>query len=189
MDEAVASSPSSPSENGQPVQNFAPDDANTESKTDLTAPPTAATISSLSGQWILSFLETADDTVLLGLLGASTLLIYLILGRLGLLLIGVVSGFFFHDYWLGLIAEKGSGDEGGGIALYSSCRRRELGIEVASRLLDWKPQKVVLRADQERAEAATAAGGTAVLDLSKFPPATAAALTELVDSMMNDYVL
>lgn len=189
MVEAVASSPSSPPENGQPVQTSAADDASTELKTDLTAPPTAATISSLSGQWLLSFLETADNTVLLGLLGASTLLIYLILGRLGLLLIGLVSGFFFHDYWFGLIAENGSGDEGGGIALYSSRKRRELGIEVASRLMDWKPQKDVLRADQKRAEATTGDGDAAVLDLSKFPPATAAALTELIDCMMNDYVL
>lgn len=189
MDEAVASSPSSPPENGQPVQTSTADDASTDTNIDLTTPPTAETVSSLSGQWLLSFLETADNTVLLGLLGASTLLIYLILGRLGLLLIGLVSGFFFHDYWLGLIAEKSSGDEGGGIALYSSRRRRELGIEVASRLLDWKPQKDVLRADQVRAEAASADGDMAVLDLTKFPPATAAALTELIDSMMNDYVL
>lgn len=187
MDEAVASSPTS--ENRQPVQTSAADDASTESKTDLTAPQSTETFSSLSGQWILSFLETADNTVLLGILGASTLLTYLILGRLGLLLIGLVSGFFFHDYWLGLIAERGAGDEGGGVALYSSPKRRELGIEVASRLLDWKPQKAILRADQERAEAATADGDTATLDLSKFPPATAAALAELIDSMMNDYVL
>jgi hypothetical protein len=189
MDEAFASSPSSPPENGQPVQTSAADDASTETKTDVTAPQTAETVSSLSGRWVLSFLETADTGVLLGILGASTLLTYFILGRLGLLLIGLVSGFLFHDYWLGLIAEEGSGDEGGCIALYSARRRRELGIEVASRLLDWKPQKVVLRADKERAEAAKADGDTATLDLSKFPPATAAALTELVDSMMNDYVL
>ncbi|RAO71229.1 uncharacterized protein BHQ10_007241 [Talaromyces amestolkiae] len=189
MDEAVASSPSSPPENGQPVQTSTADDAGTKTKTDLTAPPNAETFPSLSGHWLLSFLETADNTVLLGLLGASAILIYLILGRLGLLLIGLVSGFFFHDYWLGLITEKSSGDEGSVIALYFSRRRRELGIEVASRLLDWKPQNDVLRGDQERAEAASADGDTAVLDLSKFPPATAAALTELIDSMMNDYVL
>lgn len=127
--------------------------------------------------------------MLLGLLGASALLIYLILGRLGLLLIGLVSGFFFHDYWLGVTTERSSGYEGSGIALYFSRRRRELGIEVASRLLDWKPQNDDLRRDQQGAEAASADEDTAVLDLSKFPPATAAALTELIDSMMNNYVL
>lgn len=184
MDEAVASSPPSPPENGQPVQTSAADDANVETKTESTAPQTAETISSLSGQWLLSFLETADNGVLLGILGVSALLTYLILGRLGLLLIGLVSGFLFHDYGVGLIADKGAGDERSDVALYSSRRRRELGIEVASRLLDWKPQKDVLRADQERAD-----GNVAVLDLTKFPPATAAALTELIDSIVNGYVL
>lgn len=87
------------------------------------------------------------------------------------------------------IAEKGSGDEKCGVALYSSRRRRELGIEVASRLLDWTPQKEILRADQERTDTAAVNGDTATLELSKFPPATAAALTGLIDSMMNDYVL
>jgi hypothetical protein len=181
MDEAVASSPTSPPENGQPVQTSAADDANIETKTESTAPQTAETI---SGQWLLSFLETADNGVLLGILGASALLTYLILGRLGLLLIGLVSGFLLHDYGVGLITDKGAGDERSDVALYSSRRRRELGIEVASRLLDWKPQRDVLRADQERAD-----GNVAVLDLTKFPPATAAALTELIDSIVNDYVL
>ncbi|EED21769.1 PX domain protein [Talaromyces stipitatus ATCC 10500] len=188
MTEAAAS-PKSPPANGQPVQTSAIDYASTETKVDSTSPQAADTISSLSGQWILSFLETVDNGTLVVILGASALLIYLIFGRLGILLIGLLSGFLFHDYRAGLIADKAAGDGGDGVGLYSFRRRRELGIEVASRLLDWKPQSDVVRTDQEKAAAAKANEDAATLDLSKFPPATAAALTELIDAMMDGYVL
>ena len=89
-------------------------------------------------QSILKFLEQADNGVLLGIAGALSVLTFLVLGRLGVLLIGLVAGFVLHDYFGGLVADTdiapGNADEKvGGIAIFSSRKRRELGRQVAGR--------------------------------------------------------
>jgi hypothetical protein len=134
----------------------------------------------------LGFLSNASNETLgacaIGLF-AST---YLALGRVGLILIGAVGGIVLHATWEGL--DEDSKDLQNG-SQKSASRRKELGIEVAKRLLDWKDKRNDVEKNQEdeggNVEASVA---TTTLDYSEFRPATAAALTVLTDAVIRDYV-
>lgn len=135
---------------------------------------------------ILNFLSDASNETLgvcaIGLC-AST---YLVLGRVGLVLIGAVGGVVLHATW------EGSSNEGNGTQAgvpKSVSRKKELGIEVATRVLHWKDKRKGLeqKAEDEdfKVEASIA---TKPLDYSDFQPATRAALTALTDAIIRDYV-
>lgn len=137
----------------------------------------------------LHFLATANNETLgacLVGLGAGT---YLILGRVGLVLIGVVGGVVLHATW------EGQSESGEGAALKgksSDARKRELGAHVANRILDWRGTTGRL---EEEGEGDAASSDLSLklysgksLDYSEFKPETAAALTELTDAVVRDYV-
>lgn len=130
----------------------------------------------------LDFLSTASSETIgacvVGL-GAAT---YLILGRLGLVLIGVVVGVFLHASW--------EGTHNGQTRDPDKTRRKEIGLEILHRLLDQRhgdpqsghpdPSKnddfdIELLARQE-------------LTFERFEPETADALTSIVDAVIKDYV-
>jgi hypothetical protein len=127
----------------------------------------------------LHFLATASNETLgacLVGLGAGT---YFILGRVGLVLIGVVGGVVLHATWEG--GSKDSEDKGKG--------RRELGVDVALRVLDWRDTRTLEKSaggDDDDLSVQLLSGKT--LDFSEFQPETAAALTELTDAVIRDYV-
>jgi hypothetical protein len=184
MDEADASSTPSP-ENGQPVQTSTEDatsaDIDNNDKTLLKLPQDAEPLSSLLGQRVMGYLATADNEVLLAFLGAFALLTYFILGRLGLVLIGMVSGFLLREY----LADHGAHHGQDRDILLS--RRKELGIEVATRLLDWPSQKAAIESDHD-IEVAQINDAALSVDISQYSPATATALSELIDAIVKDYV-
>lgn len=191
MDEADASfTPSA--ENGQPVQTPAKDASNADidnnintKEDDQTPRSNAESQSSLLVQQILRYLQTADNEVLLAFLGALALLTYLVLGRLGILVIGLALGFLLHDYWGGI---PEYGDHYGERNILYSPRRKELGIEVASRLLDWTSQrKLAIEVDGD-IEVARTDDVDIIVDTSRFRPATAAAISNLIDAILQDYV-
>lgn len=134
----------------------------------------------------LHFLATASNETLgacLVGLGAGT---YLILGRVGLVLIGVVGGVVLHATWDGQ-RQGGKSSEADGKG--ADARRRELGVDIAHRVLDWRDTRT-----QEKAASAHDPDlslklylGTK-LDYADFKPETAAALTELTDAVIRDYV-
>jgi hypothetical protein len=133
----------------------------------------------------LHFLATASNETLgacLAGLGAGT---YLILGRVGLVLIGVVGGVALHATW-----EGPSGDTKETDGRSVEARRRELGADIAHRVLDWRNTKTHKKEDSEDASSDLSvrlySGKT--LDYSEFKPETAAALTELTDAVIRDYV-
>ncbi|KAH7419887.1 putative meiotically up-regulated gene protein [Cadophora sp. MPI-SDFR-AT-0126] len=121
----------------------------------------------------LRFLSTASPetigVIAIGL-AAST---YLILGRFGLLLIGTVGGVVLHAAWEGQCHAVGSMEE----------IRREKGLDVIKRLLDVRE---ILKSglDDEITQDDRLVGNS----FEDFRPETAAALNELVDSVMRDYV-
>jgi hypothetical protein len=131
----------------------------------------------------LHFLSTATPAGLaacLALLAAAT---YAVLGRVGLLLIGAAGGVVLHATWDGgassSLAQAG---EGGGAA--AERWRRDVGVEVARRALEWR--------DGER-EKGGEVGKVEIVDgralgYAEFPPQTAAALGELTDAVVRDYV-
>ena len=134
----------------------------------------------------LNFLSNASNETLgacaIGLC-AST---YLILGRVGLVLLGALGGIVLQATW------EGSEDVGKGVqegSQKSASRRRELGVEVAKRLLDWNERRNDIAQSQGEEETALGAPVAAKsLDYSDFRPATAAALTDLTEAIIRDYV-
>ena len=135
---------------------------------------------------VLHFLSTASNETLgacLVGLGAST---YLVLGRVGLVLIGVVGGVVLHATWEGN-AQGGAEDEVRGAEIR---RRREGGLDIVERILDWRDGKRgAQRKDEDRGQDVDfMISSRKELDFSEFRPATGAALTSLVDAIIRDYV-
>lgn len=128
---------------------------------------------------VLDFLSNASNETLgaciVGL-GAAT---WLILGRVGLVLIGIVGGVVLHATW-----EGGGQDQANDEArALEARRRREKGLDVAGRVLDWRGKT---KAEKHSGELAHQSHKT--LDFSGFQPETAAALTGLTDAVVRDYV-
>ena len=134
----------------------------------------------------LDFLSRASNETLAGIvigLGACT---YLVLGRFGLVLIGTVVGVGLHATWEG---NNGPGQAGDA---EKSLRRKEMGIEIVSRTLDWADARnlpvgetVSGAAETKSADTSKAAGQTGYDD---FKPATKGALGTFTDAVIRDYV-
>ena len=130
----------------------------------------------------LSFLSTASNETLgacLVGLGATT---YVVLGRVGLVLIGVVGGVVLHATWDG----SRGGDRDGEARAQEAARRREVGLDVLQRVMDWRGKDIACRPDEE----ADALGIAAVqaMDYSGFRPETADALNVFTEAVIRDYV-
>lgn len=160
-----------------------PDESNTLSPTAEDAP--TFDITAFTDR-ALTFLSTASNETLgacLVGLGAST---YLILGRVGLLLIGVVGGVVLHATWEGQ-GHGASGHDAG----QTTGRKRELGIDIAHRVLNWRGTEGKnnhKNDDTDDSDLAVRLFAGKELDYSEFRPETAAALTELTDAVIRDYV-
>ncbi|KAL8938609.1 MAG: hypothetical protein Q9216_003802 [Gyalolechia sp. 2 TL-2023] len=153
----------------------------------------AATDSSVRAQELLDhglhFLSTASNETLgacLAGLGAAT---YFILGRVGLVLIGIVGGIVLHATWEGSGAQSGEQTES---AEEKSRRKREDGLKILQRVLDWRGQRYLTGSDVDEdghfdaVQVKTSAQKQ--LDFSEFEPLIGAALTGLTDAVIRDYV-
>lgn len=144
-----------------------------------------STVQQLTDQ-TLSFLSTASNETLgacLVGLGATT---YVVLGRVGLVLIGVVGGVVLHATW--------EGSSQGGAQAAEENRRRQVGIDVVSRVLDWRTQRKS-NGEEEAEEAAEEAANSRVellmrgnLDFTGFQPETQDALNGFTEAIISDYV-
>lgn len=165
-------------------------DAHLEEPRSTTWTPTTATpISEQLREVVdrsLAFLSNASNETLgaciVGL-GACT---YFILGRIGLVVIGVVCGAVLHATW----ENKGQSVGNQDINTAELKRRRQVGIDVVSRILEWRQTSApAVGSDQE-------AGTRNVirvpidrdLEFEGFKPATKAALTGLTGAIVRDYV-
>jgi hypothetical protein len=104
---------------------------------------------------------------------------YLVLGRVGLVLIGAVGGVVLHATW-----ESHYGGRSVEERAELERRKKELGIEVARRVLDWrerKPDAVSQRLDES-------ARDTKPVDYADFEPETRTALNNFTDAVIRDYV-
>lgn len=125
----------------------------------------------------LTFLSTASNETLIGCLvglGAAT---YIVLGRVGLVLGGVVGGVYLHASW----ERASSGSQDDTTQSTTEVRKKEAGVEVVRRLLDWNKSKSGDVQDQ-LTEVSN------LEDFSSLPPETAAALNTLADAIVKDYV-
>ena len=136
---------------------------------------------------LLEFLSSAS-TESLGIclvgLGALT---YFVLGRIGLVLIGIVGGIVLHATWeYNGHNHDHEGDDPKALELK---RRREVGLDIVQRLLDWRDSKSGSDEDEQKQPQTTATSlSKPQLDYSSFAPATSAALEGLSDAVIRDYV-
>ena len=134
----------------------------------------------------LKFLASASNETLgvcaVGLC-AST---YLVLGRVGLVLIGAVGGVVLHATWEATNSQSLDSQSGLGNA---TRRRKELGVELAQRALDWRESSKNISVISGSARAnVEASAATQELDYHGFRPKTASALTLLTDAIISNYV-
>ena len=135
---------------------------------------------------VLHFLSTASNEKLGACAAACGLVTYLVLGRFGLVIIGMVAGIVLHAAWEGYTGsgiDQRARDE-------EKKRRREVGLDVAARVLDWRQSQCGSHEDRSRGNIK----GDALQalerqeDFVEFRAATRTALTRLVDAVMRDYV-
>ncbi|RHZ53163.1 hypothetical protein CDV55_101745 [Aspergillus turcosus] len=136
--------------------------------------------------YMLHFLSSSDNSTLAGVAASLAIVTYVLLGRIGLLLIGLVAGVALHASWE--TADTGlNGDQTG---IYSIHRRKELSLNIANRLLELSSRKRSEPNSNNGGNIAKAAEQISELELdfSGFPPKTAAALRSLTNAVIKDYV-
>ena len=125
---------------------------------------------------VLRFLSGASSEVLGGIALGLVVCTYLVLGRIGLVLIGALGGIVLHATWEGQSGLVGRAEDA----------RRENSLEVVKRVLDWRDGRAQSRDNEEADQAEQSAlSGRGFED---FQPETGAALTEFVDAVIRDYV-
>ena len=134
----------------------------------------------------LGFLSNASNETLGACAIGLCFLTYFVLGRVGLVLIGAVGGVVLHATWEDTHDDRdGTENE----LQKRRSRRKELGVEVAKRVLNWRDRR---RGSENREEdedvKVEASVATRPLDYSEFKPATGAALTALTEAVVRDYV-
>jgi hypothetical protein len=119
----------------------------------------------------LRFLSTASTETIGGIAVGLAACTYLVLGRLGLVLIGALGGVVLHATWEGQSSLAGTVEDA----------RREKGLDIVKRLLDLREGKDEDLEDDNEDQ-------SKVASFEGFQPETAAALNDLVDAVVRDYV-
>lgn len=156
------------------------EDAHKPGEEDILPKPTEISVKArnLTTQ-ILDFLSNASNETLgacaVGL-GTTT---YLVLGRLGLVLIGAVGGVILHATWEGNSDNGGGGDTGA-----DTRKRKEKSLDIVQRVLDLRRGQSV-RDEEPATEDVNIAQQ---LDFSGFRPDTKSALEGFTGAIVRDYV-
>lgn len=119
----------------------------------------------------LKFLSTASTETIGGIAVGLAACTYLILGRVGLVLIGALGGVVLHATWEGQSSTAGSIQDA----------RRETGLEIVKRILDLREARRAYEVDEDDKDVTESS-------FDGFQPETAAALNNLVDAVIRDYV-
>lgn len=135
----------------------------------------------------LHFLSNASNETLGACLAGLGAITYFILGRVGLVLIGVVGGIVLHATWEGSTAQS---DEQTESTAEKTRRKREDGLKILQRVLDWRGQRHLTESDaiENGGLLQTKTSTPKPLDFSEFELLTGAALTSLTDAVIRDYV-
>jgi hypothetical protein len=129
----------------------------------------------------LHFLSTCSNEMLLLVLAVLMGATYILLGRLGLIIIGIALGVVLHASW-GSLSDHPLDPQ--------RSSRRQLSLQVTHRLLDWQNKKCAEHEQNAREDGEHITGEISDLgfDPSCYGPATASALQSLVDAAIRDYV-
>ena len=132
----------------------------------------------------LQFLSNASNETLgacfVGL-GATT---YFVLGRIGLVIIGVVGGVALHAAWDNASA-GGANDEN---KSWEARKRKENGLDIVSRVLDWREKNKDGELKDSESPSIAASLSRKELDFSGCQPETKEALDGFTDAVIRDYV-
>lgn len=124
----------------------------------------------------LRFFSTASNQTL-GIIALSlAFCTHLMLGRLGLVLLGVLGGVVLHSTWEGQSALAGKAEDA----------RKEKSLDVASRILDWRADQIKDREKEEADRVDDLMLGSRGFE--DFRSETATALRAFVDAVVRDYV-
>ena len=127
----------------------------------------------------LDFLSHASNETLgacIVALGAAT---WLVLGRLGLVLIGIFGGIVLHATW----EDDGRAPNDTKVTALDARKRREKGLDIARRTLDWRENT---KSDGQRGDIDDK--DEKLTGFPSFRLETSAALTTLTDTIISSYV-
>ena len=129
-------------------------------------PPPTTNLEDLTTR-ALRFLSTATPETIGGIAVGLAACTYLVLGKVGLVLIGVLGGIVLHATWEGRSPPAGSNED----------VRREKGLDIVKRLLDLRETRTIEEDEQEKEILGNSFEG--------FQPETGAALNELVEAVIR----
>ena len=119
----------------------------------------------------LRFLSTATPELLGAISVGLAACTWLILGRLGLVLMGALGGVVLHATWEGQSTLIGAVER----------KRREHGLDVLRRIMEWRELRQHERPEEDDDE-------DLLNNFEAFLPETGAALNEFVEAVIRDYV-
>ena len=129
-------------------------------------PPPTTNLEDLTTR-ALRFLSTATPETIGGIAVGLAACTYLVLGKVGLVLIGVLGGIVLHATWEGRSPTASSNED----------IRREKGLDIVKRLLDLRETRTIEEDEQEKEILGNSFEG--------FQPETGAALNELVEAVIR----
>ena len=135
---------------------------------------------------ILHFLSTASNETLGACLVGLASITYFVLGRVGLVIIGIVGGMILHATWEESVQNQASDRT----AASEAGRRKEASLNIVKRVLDWREQDqgTDIQDKREVKDIGYNISAQKELDFLGFQPATAAALRALTDAVIHNYV-
>ncbi|OJJ31781.1 hypothetical protein ASPWEDRAFT_117004 [Aspergillus wentii DTO 134E9] len=135
--------------------------------------------------FILNFLSTSNNETLLCVFLCLIAVTYIVLGRVGLILIGFVLGIVLHASWDGISDGSASNE----MVSKKSNKKRELALEVVKRLIDRRIYKSTdINVEDNPEPKAISQASKIDLEYSAFRPETASALRSLTDAVIQNYV-
>ena len=157
-------------------------EARMRKEADESPPPGSSRTATDLTNYALQFLSNASNETLgacfVGL-GATT---YLVLGRVGLILIGVVGGVALHAAWDHDTAEEDNEDN----KSLTARKRHEKSLDIVSRLLDLRGKDAGYRTTEEHRDVIPLDTGEHEFD--GFPTETKESLNNFTDAVLRDYV-
>ncbi|KAI4748586.1 hypothetical protein E4T50_01084 [Aureobasidium sp. EXF-12298] len=131
----------------------------------------------------LHFLSHASNETLGACIVGLAATTYFVLGRVGLVLIGIVGGVALHATW----EASHSSPDRSGVSEAEQKKRREVGLDVVQRLL-LSREKQKDDADKEDSDDEAKQVASTKADFSSFRPDTQAALNVFTNAVIRDYV-
>ena len=148
-------------------------------------PSMATTLQTLVDR-ILHFVSHASNETLGACVVGLCASTYFVLGRIGLILIGVVAGIALHATWEGT---RGASEDKLEAREKEGSRRKELGLDVVNRVWKWRGSGDDTNGGagpEDKQEVKLYSGKT--LDFTGFDPETAGALEIFTGAVIRDYV-